>query len=296
MVFRKLVVRMTFEQRKACFAAMDKAKADKLRSGIVKRYKLNINVEDKVIIEIGKYEKEKRECEGCDGVKCRKKFDNEYQEAFLEKTDEGEFKLEHRSCALHRQYVRQLKLEKNFSSAKIPKLYRGKTFEDYIETAGNKKAIKRAKQILEDGEVGLLLVGKCGCGKTMLAAIVATESIKKNRNVLFATVPRLLNDIKSTYSEKSNESTLGVLKTIESVDVLVLDDLGTEKASEWVSEILFSIINERYHERRQTIITSNYSAKELEEHIGGETGRRIVSRICSMCEYVYIEEEDWRTK
>ena len=301
LVERRHFVRMTIEQRSFFFGERDKTKAEKIREDISKRYNLSADADIYTILAVDKFDTEHKTCEGCKGDICkrnRNKGQCEYDEPILV-WDNGKATFEHRICIVHSRYAKQAALERKFSSAKIPKLYRGKTFEDYTETVGNKKALKCAKWILENNEYGMFLTGRCGCGKTMLSAIVANESIKRGRSVLFATVPRLLSDIKATFDEAKGESTLSVLKSIESVDVLVLDDLGTEKASEWVAETLFSIINERYHEQRQTIITSNYTAERLESNLNGdysETGTRILSRLRSMCKHVEITDNDWRMK
>ena len=75
-------------------------------------------------------------------------------------------------------------------------------------------------------------------------------------------------------------------------DVLVLDDLGTEKMSEWVYSTLYAILDYRYREMMITIITSNYKKPKLETKIG----ERLVSRFHEMCTQITLKGGDRRIK
>ena len=289
-VFRMHYAAMKQNQRSHYLELRDKHRADKIRADITKRYNLENNAADSTILAVNKFEIEHESCKNCKGDTCQRNFN----EPILIWND-GKATLEHRYCTVRHKYFKQLQLEKRVTSSEIPQRYHGKTFEDYIETDSNKDALDCAKWILDNNEFGLLITGGCGCGKTMLSAIIANESIKRGRTVLFATVPDLLNNIKRKFNSESG--TEDIVKSIKNVDVLVLDDFGVEKMTDWVAETLFTIINERYNNQRQTIITSNLTVQAMESNLNGEyseTGTRIISRIRSMCKRVEIKGKDWR--
>ena len=247
------------------------------------------------------YKEEVAYCERCNGASCPKTGGfTPYATPQVQAGNYGVF-IAYGNCKVKRRQIRQQFLDNAFKSSQIPDRYRGKTFENYKVTEGNVNAVKCAKWVLDNPDSGLFLTGHCGCGKTMLAAIVANETLKRGKSVLFATVPQLLSSIKATFD--SEQSTAAVMKSIETVDLLVLDDLGTEKVSDWVAETLFSIINARYNDSKQTIITSNCDAKTIEhclnlpDKLGKETietGTRIISRVRAMCKHVRITDKDWR--
>ena len=109
---------------------------------------------------------------------------------------------------------------------------------------------------LEEGR-GLWFDGPVGTGKTSLAVLVAKAAKEAGRSYAVYPVPRLLAEIKRTYDRDSSDSYLTVFRRLCSVDVLVLDDLGVEKQTEWVLEQLYSIVNERWQDRRSIIVTTN---------------------------------------
>ena len=129
-----------------------------------------------------------------------------------------------------------------------------------------------------------------GTGKTRAAAIVANELMKKNVDVRFTTSGTILEQIKSTFDGGTKENVLEELKV---VDVLVIDDFGTEKVTKWRNETFYSIIDYRYTSKRPTIFTSNCSIKDLED---AEYDSRITSRIKEMCYMVPFPATSVRDK
>jgi DNA replication protein DnaC len=127
---------------------------------------------------------------------------------------------------------------------------------------------------------------------------------KAARGVFYDT-RELLKTIRSTYNPLVQAAEMDVLRPVMEAELLVLDDLGAEKTSEWVEETLNLIVNTRYNEKRPTIFTSNYPiAEETSKHTGDEqyraetlqerVGFRMWSRFQEMCQFIAMTGPDFR--
>lgn len=129
----------------------------------------------------------------------------------------------------------------------------------------------------------LYLWGHPGRGKTGLAIGLLVECIRSGKSGLFKIVPDMLDTIRTSYrtqeSMADDSKARALMASLYSVDVLVLDDIGTEKATDWVSQILFQIIGTRHANELRTILTSNDDLTDLAEHLGHS---RTSSRILEM--------------
>jgi DNA replication protein DnaC len=115
-----------------------------------------------------------------------------------------------------------------------------------------------------DAGRGLWFDGPVGTGKTSLAILVAKAAKQAGRSYAVYPVPRLLAEIKRTFDRDASDSYLGFFRRLCSVDLLVLDDLGAEKQTEWVLEQLYSIVNERWQDRRSIVVTTNIPDEDRE--------------------------------
>jgi DNA replication protein DnaC len=115
---------------------------------------------------------------------------------------------------------------------------------------------------------------------------------KKGVPCLFYEFGALLREIQNSYNKVSNTSEMSVLAPVYETEVLVLDELGASRPTDWVRDTMLQIIGRRYNEKRLTIFTTNYSDEEIEERVGC----RLRSRLYEMCSSVRVEGEDYRKK
>ena len=107
----------------------------------------------------------------------------------------------------------------------------------------------------------------------------------------------LLRIIRSTYNPVVRTAEMDILRPVMEAELLVLDDLGAEKPSEWVEETMNLIVNTRYNERRPTIFTTNYEDVPDEADLDSlkvRVGFRLHSRLHEMCEFLEYDGGDYR--
>lgn len=185
------------------------------------------------------------------------------------------------------QYFRT-KLYKKYKDAQLsdyqtsfdPKLKRNKKYAvGYV---------KRFEEVREEGKGYYLHSKKPGSGKTMLTCCILNWlSERYDVTTQAITVIDFLKRLKATFSEE-DMSEEAVLNPMLAVDVLMLDDCGSEKHSEWVDEQLYHIIDSRLSAGKPTFFTSNYRIDELPYH------KRIISRINAVTAQISMPEKDIR--
>lgn len=180
-------------------------------------------------------------------------------------------------------------LDEAFRNSKMSIRFKQRVFDNFFSELNTQKAYEISLNYQPKNQ-GLLFLGACGVGKTHLAAAIANRQIGK-MPVLFISCPDFLFELRESISSgKKKHSHLFDLA--RRVQLLILDDIGAEKSSEWVQETLFVLINYRYECMLPTIFTTNCSLEELEEKVG----KRIISRIVEMCRCIRMGGEDWRIK
>jgi len=249
-----------------------------------------------------RYEKEWETCLNCNGV-CKKSGSSKGVMPIIVVENDTVYEAV-KLCSYEKERREQARINRLFASAGVPKLYESIGFDKYEATPDNQEAIKAAHWVIgDDNGQGLFIYGPRGTGKTMLASIIANERMKQGKPVLFASVPDLLGDIRASFKSGNTDE---AMQSVKEAAFLVLDDLGAEKMTEWVSEQLFAIINHRYNEKLQTVITSNFDAKNIIRRmsivdragniIDDMQGERIMSRIFGMCQMVHLGGKDYRAK
>ena len=194
--------------------------------------------------------------------------------------------------------------EKNLAAANIPPLYRKCDLDNFNpHTDTLIQALRAARRFTENFPVidrGLLFLGPHGIGKTHLAASILKAVIQKTgARGVFWEVPKLLRKIRDTYNPVVRTTEIQVIQPVMEAELLVLDELGAEKTSEWVDETMTLIINTRYSERRPTIFTTNYpdvepDTRSLSDTLLERVGSRIHSRLHEMCDFLPMEDVDRR--
>ncbi len=153
---------------------------------------------------------------------------------------------------------------------------------DSLERAHN-----QARQFAQKLDGWLLLQGDYGCGKTHLAAAIGNFAVSLGVPTLFITVPDLLDQLRFSYDNQDVDFE-DRFDEIRHAPLLILDDFGTQNATNWAQEKLFQILNYRYINRLATVITTNLSLREIEG--------RIRSRLQDpeLVTSVYIQATDYR--
>ncbi len=194
------------------------------------------------------------------------------------------------------------RIERVLSQARIPKRYEHCDLDSYLPNdESQKKAKADVSRFLEKYpliDVGLLILGTCGVGKTHLAVALLKQVItEKGDSGLFYDFRDLLRDVQASWNSVSQSSELDVLRPVLEASVLVLDELGANKPTEWVRDTVAHIINCRYNDKRITIFTSNYldhPTRPGEETLTDRIGTRLRSRLYEMCKEIEIRGKDFR--
>lgn len=170
--------------------------------------------------------------------------------------------------------------------------FRELTFDNFNQKV---KSVRRAFLQAQDyaGQLNgwLSFFGGYGVGKTHLAAAIANEALGRKVPVIFVVVPDFLDHLRATFAPNSEDTYDERFELFRNVQLLVLDDLGTENTTPWAREKLYQLVNHRYNARLPTVFTTNQSSSQIDG--------RIVSRMCDPCvnaEIILIDAADYRRR
>ena len=190
-----------------------------------------------------------------------------------------------------------LRRDQRLASAGIPRRYEHCTLETFrAESATLKTARHRVEEFVDTWPVtdegrGLLFMGPCGSGKTHLAVSALVEIIRTGKpgRLLFRNFQDLIQEIQASFESDEVPSKSELLRPMLEADLLVLDELGSQKPTLFVQDTLYYVINTRYNEERATIFTTNYidrPADAKEEKLEQRIGARLRSRLYEMAQVV----------
>lgn len=197
---------------------------------------------------------------------------------------------------------RKLKAKSDqFDSVRLPRRYDGFHFSNYKpQTASQTAAFRFAQALTHEYpavDQGLLLMGTVGVGKTHLAVSILKGLTERGFKCLFYEFGSLLKEIQDSYNPETRTSELSVLAPVLNTEILVLDELGASKPTDWVRDTMAHIINSRYNDRKLTIFTTNYlddRKTDREETLEDRIGPRLRSRLFEMCKTVTMDGRDYR--
>lgn len=187
--------------------------------------------------------------------------------------------------------------------ARIPARYARATLESFViyPNEGLVDALTQARRFVAAFPAvdrGLCLIGPAGIGKTHIAAAVLNQLVREKRvHGLFYDVPDLLRVIRSTFNPAVRAAEMDILRPVMEAELLVLDDLGKEKPSEWVEETMNLIVGTRYNRKLPTIFTTNCEDSSNDEDLNSlkvRVGFRMHSRLHEMCEFLEYFGADYR--
>lgn len=167
----------------------------------------------------------------------------------------------------------------------------------FAKDDGSLPQIASAKKYVETWEIrkaendGLLLWGDVGCGKTFYAACIANALIDRGVSVLMTNFSKILNSLSGMYSDDRNEFIASLMR----YSLLIIDDLGIERNTEYALEQVYNVIDERYKSRKPLIVTTNLSLSTL-KNPEDTAHKRIYDRVLAMCVPVKFVGTNHRTQ
>lgn len=198
-----------------------------------------------------------------------------------------------RPCKMYETVRAKKKIEAVLANSQIPVRYSEMSLNNYEIRANKGLDVLMHMNVLGEKENGLgaFICGSTGVGKTHLAVGALRKCMDDGKSGVFVNAPELMSKLRGTQRGQGSEEE--IMQALEECDVLVIDDLGAERPTDFVGECLYRLVNSRYVNRRITVITSNYSPSQLIERLGMQ-GQRICSRVSEMCKLFRLDGEDYR--
>ncbi len=173
----------------------------------------------------------------------------------------------------------------------VGRKYQELNFENFSIDLNNKNAVKMANDYINKNKDkilsnGLIIMGESGVGKTHLAAAIVNKLIENDKIVLMGRLTTLLDMIKETFRDNT-KSENELIELYSNVDMIIIDDLGTEKISSWALEKLYTIIQNRFENGLPIIITTRFDKKGLISRFSYSNDQDLIdatiSKLYQMC-------------
>jgi DNA replication protein DnaC len=209
-------------------------------------------------------------------------------------------------------------------SANIPPIYRNASFDNFntlpenpishriLQTAVTVAASYAREYPYGTKKQGLMLIGDPGTGKTHLAVAVMKRLVQRGFECVFFDYQNLLDRLRSSYDAASGSADREAYRTALECEVLILDDLGAHRVTDWVEDTITSLINYRYNNNKPLITTTNLRDSEAGDppvpsglagdvasryYLSERIGSRARSRLFEMCRTVSTRGvEDYRMR
>lgn len=246
-------------------------------------------------------------CPHCNNLVPKMKLEVLGRTRYVQPNCDCEVEEQMRSVREAEKRIRTRKIESLFKISRMGSKLEHSTFENFINRDGTSLALAESKHFVETFDenigIGMMLFGTPGGGKSHLAAAITHELLARKKSVVFQAVPELLERIRSTFNKNSRESEQQIMKALQQCDLLVLDDIGSERVTGWVYEIFFRIVDGRYRNEKPIIYTSNLTPKELEKRfsefedgdkIVDEQTPRILDRITETSDFIKVNATSYR--
>lgn len=216
-------------------------------------------------------------------------------------------------CSCQVEHARRIRLDR----AGIPRGFVGATFETYRSTAATRDALLIARRYAEEFPpvdrtkgAGLLFWGTVGTGKTHLASAIAEMLCGRGFQPVFVDVRELLDRLRRSFDPKATETETEIVAPIFKADLVVIDELGATRPTDWAFETLELLIGGLYNRTVPAVVTTNlpnlqagaanddnqYARSARPETLGDRIGARMFSRLQQMCRPVEMNGPDWRVR
>lgn len=193
------------------------------------------------------------------------------------------------------EYQEELRaIEKLKLNSLMDSKLRNASLETFQQTPDNGKIYTIASRYVESFDEmykrsqGLLFWGTVGTGKTYTAACIANELMNRRQSVIMTSFVRILQDVQNPKTDESS-----YIHRLNSVKLLIIDDLGTERDTGYAIEKVYNIIDSRYLSGKPLILTTNLSLSEMQDCTDVRY-KRVYDRIFEMCYPVKVSGTSWR--
>lgn len=222
------------------------------------------------------------------------------EEKLAEKKREAELLKQKKAMKAEAERIAQI--TKLFEDSGMSKRALISKFENYQPNMYNGEAVRSCLDFVKNFDNlpkknGLFIAGPCGVGKSHLVYAIANSLIEQGKSVICMTMIDLLMKIRNSFKTEA-QAEEQIIDLYKNCSLLIIDDLGKEKPTEWTLQMIYSIIDGRYTNMMPIIVTTNYTAGELVQKfkIGDDkaTATAIVDRLLEMCQFIPLEGDSQR--